>query len=359
MCYDVIMGRKRGRIDFKNEASEVKQRFKKEKVQWKKERLQTIMLLLESDRSYEEVAEIVGRAQSRVNEWVKQFRKGGIEQLLKRGNGGGRKPKMSIEVQRSAVEKLREGTFRTAGQFERWLRDEHNVSYGKGSIYYVLGKLGGRLKVPRPCHQKKDPEKEALFRITLVDEMLALGVPKDKEITLWVYDEMRYGLHPLVRRMWSLVGHRVIAPVNRRFKWGYLFGAVSIEGGHSEFLYADGLSKGMDAAFIKQISESDPDKDHIIIGDGAGFHHKENQENGNAVPGNVHIITLPPYSPELNPIEKLWDIVKDGICTVNWPSLSALEAHMTEVLEELWKRQDGFSSLFTNSYLRSELNGLT
>lgn len=350
------MARSRSRLDFKNEAPEVIRRFRKEKEQWKKERLQTIMLLLESDRSYAEVAQIVGRHTSRVNEWAKQFRIGGIDQLLTRGNGGGRKPKMNAEVQALVTEKLRKGTFRTAGQLEQWLRDEHNISFGKGSIYYALGKLGGRLKVPRPSHQKKEPEKVELFRNTLAEEMRALNIPNDQEVVLWVYDEMRYGLHPLLRKMWSLVGHRVIAPVNRRFKWGYLCGAISVEGGRSEFLYADGLSKEMDAAFIRQIALSDPDKVHVIIGDGAGFHHKKGQQHGDAIPGNVHILTLPAYSPELNPIEKLWDIVKDGICTVNWPDLEALETHMTKVLKTMWLREDGFDTLFTNSYLRSELN---
>jgi len=180
------MARFRSCLDFKNKAPEVIQRFRKEKEQWKKERLQTIMLLLESEHSYAEVAQIVGKHPSRVKEWAKQFRIGGIDQLLIRGHGGGRKPKMNAQVQALVTEKLRKGTFRTAGQIENWLRDEHNISFGKGSIYYALGKLGGRLKVPRPSHQKKDAQKAELFRSTLAEEMSALNIPKDQEVVLWV-----------------------------------------------------------------------------------------------------------------------------------------------------------------------------
>lgn len=321
-----------------------------------KERLLTIKLLLETDNSYEEVASIVGKHPSRVKVWAKQFKEGGLEQLLTRGNGGGRKPKMPKEASEALTEKLREGAFRTAGQVEAWLLQEHGIQYAKGSIYYVLGKHGGRLKVPRPCHQKKDPVKEAEFRATLADKLADLKLPKDRELSLWVYDEMRYGLHPLLRKMWSLAGTRVVAPVNRRFKWGYLFGAIEVGGNGSEFLYTDCLGKEADAQFIKQVAESAPGKIHVIIGDGAGFHHKEHQEHGSALPENVRILTLPPYSPELNPIEKLWDIVKDGICNVNWSSLSELEDRLTERLRDWWERRDGFASLFTGSYLRSELN---
>ncbi len=188
------MGRKRGRIDFKNEAEEVATRFKSEKIQWKKERLQLIKLLLETEMSLAEVAPIVGRAPSRVKAWVKSFREEGLAKLLVRGNGGGRKPLMSQQIQDELVEKLRIGTFRTAGQILHWLKEEHQLEYGKDSIYYVLGKLGGRLKVPRPCHEKKDPEREEDFRNTLAEELKALNSPKDKEMSLWVYDEMRYGM---------------------------------------------------------------------------------------------------------------------------------------------------------------------
>lgn len=350
------MARKRAQLDFKNEADEVVKLFKSEKIQWKKERLQTIKLLLETEMSYVEVSRIVGKDPSRVKAWAKIFRDGGLASLLSRGNGGGRKPLMPEHVEQELTEKLRVGSFRTAKQILHWLKEEHQLEYGKGSIYYVLGKLGGRLKVPRPCHQKKDPEAEAQFRSTLAESLKALNLPKDKDLSLWVYDEMRYGLHPLLRKMWSLVGTRVIAPVNRRFQWGYLFGAIEVGGSGSEFLYTEGLNKEFDINFIKQISQSAPEKMHVIIGDGAGFHHKEGQPNEDLLPENVRILTLPAYSPELNPIEKLWDVVKDGICTVNWESLSELEDKMTSTLKSLWERAEGFSSLFTNSYLITELN---
>ena len=352
------MGRKRGRIDYNNEATEVAMLFKSEKIQWRKERLQAIKLLLETEMSYAEVSSIVGKVPSVVKDWTKLFREGGLDALLVRGNGGGRKPLMEKHVQEELIEKLRAGTFRTAGQISHWLKEEHQLEYGKGSIYYVLGKLGGRLKVPRPCHQKKDLEREERFRTTLAEELKALDLPKDKEMSLWVYDEMRYGLHPLLRKMWSLIGTRVVAPVNRRFKWGYLFGAIEVEGSGSEFLYTDGLSKDFDAAFIKQVSSSDPDKIHVIIGDGAGFHHKQGQDNESLIPSNVKILTLPPYSPELNPIEKLWDVVKDTVCSINWKSLDQLEEQITTTLKALWERPEGFSSLFTSSYLRTELNAI-
>lgn len=350
------MARTRGRLDFFNQADEVVVQYRKVKVAWKKERLLTIKLLLETNKTEREVAEIVGRSRTRVQSWARAFRNEGIEGLLTRGNGGGRKNPMSPEVQHAMIEKLRGGVFRTAKQFKKWLSEEHQIELSEKGVYYHLGKLGGRLKVPRPSHTKKDPAKAKEFRETVAEKIQELNLPKDRPVKLWVYDEMRYGLHPLLRRMWSLIGHRVVAPVNRRFKWGYLFGAIEVEEGASEFLYTDGVAKEFDREFLDQIGRSAPDCEHVVIGDGAGFHHREGRDDDEKLRANVHVFTLPAYCPELNPIEKLWDIVKDHICTRCWDTLEELEDAITEVLEKWWSRSKGFTSLFRHSYLRTELN---
>ena len=268
------MARKRAQLDYRNEAGEVAKLFGKEKEVWKKERLQTLKLLLGTDQSYAQVAQIVGRHPSRVKQWAKMFREGGLSNLLTRGHGGGRKGCFTQAAREAMVAKLKEGRFRTAKQFQKWLEEDFQIKLSEKGVYYHLGKLGGRLKAPRPSHTKKDESKVIEFRENLAEKMKALNLPKEKEVRLWVYDEMRYGLHPLLRKMWSLIGTRVVAPVNRRFEWGYLFGALEVSNGQSEFLFTDRVLKVFDRAFLEQISQHDPQCMHVVIGDGAGFHHR-------------------------------------------------------------------------------------
>ena len=53
----------------------------------------------------------------------------------------------------------------------------------------------------------------------------------------------------------------------------------------------------------------DPEAQHVVIADQAGFHLRPGDDR---VPEGVHLIPLPPYSPELNPCEQLWDVIKDS-----------------------------------------------
>jgi len=62
-------------------------------------------------------------------------------------------------------------------------------------------------------------------------------------------------------------------------------------------------------AFLHRTQKQYPDYEHVIAWDGAGFHPKDNTHEN--VPAGVHLILLPPDSPELNPIEKLWDLIQD------------------------------------------------
>ena len=182
------MAKKRKRLDCRAEADEVIRLYRVEKQVWKKERLQVIKLLLETEKSDQEVADIVGKARSCIQSWTKLFREGGLESLLVRGNGGGRKSRMSDATKEAMVEKLKQGEFRTAKQFQKWLSEDHQVELSEKGVYYHLGKIGGRLKVPRPSHLKKDENRVKEFRETLADKMKALELPKDKPVKLWVYE---------------------------------------------------------------------------------------------------------------------------------------------------------------------------
>lgn len=167
---------------------------------------------------------------------------------------------------------------------------------------------------------------------------------------------MRCGLQPINRRVWSLRGIKPVVVNDPRFEWFYTYGALEVAGqGDAVFLHTETVNLDFSSAFLKQVIEKDPQSVHIVVWDGAGFH----QRDGNAtLPPNVRLIRFPAYSPELNPIEKLWDVVKDRICNIRWPNLEAQQNAVTDALREYWTLPHKVVSLVGDGWMTLQANGI-
>lgn len=104
-------------------------------------------------------------------------------------------------------------------------------------------------------------------------------------------------------RVWARKGSRPRAVKQQQFEYGYLFGAVCPATGQTEAFITPLVNKAMMTEHLSQISKATPQGRHaVVIIDGAGWHTMDT-----ASPfSNVTLIKLPPYSPELNPIEQVW-----------------------------------------------------
>jgi hypothetical protein len=74
-------------------------------------------------------------------------------------------PLAEAKVQAQLQAGLQAGRWRTAGQVAAWLKETHDIERVAKSLYYWLGKVGGALRVPRPCHVKQNPAAVAAFRV--------------------------------------------------------------------------------------------------------------------------------------------------------------------------------------------------
>lgn len=342
-------------LDVRRESETVKRMLRREPPGWRRERLLAVQLGLEGELELEQIGESVGRARSAIQRWFDAYREGGVEKLLTKGKGIGPAGVVPAHVLMEMAEKLREGEWRSGPEALRWLEQTHGIKLKPSSIYPYLKKLGGRLKVPRPVHRKKDHAAAEAFKSELAEKLEALDVEKGRRVRVWVQDEMRYGLQPVTRRVWSLRGVRVVKETCQRFEWGYTFGALEVGGPGCEFSLLPTVSKEATRLHLEQISRGDPDAVHVLIWDGAGFHHNDGDPE---VPGNIRLIKLPPYSPELNPAEKLWDIVKDGICNRAYETIEALEDALAEKLRPYWEEARRVVSLIGNGWLLSEVNAI-
>jgi transposase len=303
-----------------------------------KERLTAVSMGLSGNHTLAMISEAVGRARSVIQTWLGKFESGGIEGLLGRGKSPGRPTTVTPEIRESIVAELRKGTWRTAGQMQQWLEKEHKLTLSISSCYYWLGKCNGALKMPRPCHRNQKAGAIERFKTEDWEKLLAtLPITGNQTLVhFWVMDESRFGLHTIVRHCWGLKGHRVVHPFQQRFEWEYIYGAINVLTGEPVLCFLPTVTKETTWEFLRQVVKTAPEDHHVILWDGAGFHQEVPGTTEWADLKKVHVLKLPPYCPELNPTEKLWDGLKDVVCNKVFDSLEDLRQCLEPTMLTYW-----------------------
>ena len=125
----------------------------------------------------------------------------------------------------------------------------------------------------------------------------------DKRLQLWFQDEARVGNKGRVCHRWWRRGER--APGTRQigYQWAYIFSAVRPDTGDDVTLVMPSVNAKVMDLFLAHFADTlDQDAHAVMMCDGAGWH----DERALTVPDNVTLALLPPYSPELNPVERVW-----------------------------------------------------
>lgn len=144
-------------------------------------------------------------------------------------------------------------------------------------------------------------------------------------IALWAEDEHRLGLLPIVRRVWAPRGQRPIASVARHYQWLSVFGFVRPATGHSWWcLLPTVTTEAMGVALAAFAEDEGIDAQHrvVLVLDGAGWHTSARLP----LPDGLDLVSLPPLSPELQPVERLWPLLDEPVANRTFADLDALEA---------------------------------
>lgn len=331
-------------------------RYAQERDGWRKTRLLAIKLAARGDSTAKDIAELCGIARGYVFVWIKTVREEGLEALLERGKPGpkegtcrGVQPKVIKELKA----KLASHEFASAEQARRWLKKAHGIERPYASVWNWLKKFGGVLRVPRPSHSKKEPAAEQTFKEQLGEKFEALGLEAGTRVKVWVMDEARFGLHTLMRRVWTLRGQRPVVTRQIKYQWDYLYGSLSVMGGEAHFAHVPGVGLEWDENYLRNLASTDPEATHVLLRDQAGFHLRDGDPR---LPTQVRIVDLPPYTPELNPCEQLWDVLKDDIANQVFPTITKLRAALKASLRRFWETPPLVLSLIGRLWMRSQLN---
>jgi transposase len=337
-------------------AAVIDEKHAAERDGWRKNRLLAVKLAARGEHTSAEVADICGIARGHLFRWLAAVREGGLEALLKRDKPGPREgtprgvnPAVFEELQ----SKLKAGEFVTAEEARQWLEEKHGVVRPYATVWRWLKKAGGVLLVPRPSHSKKDPAAAPAFREELAGKLEKLELPEGSKVKLWMMDEARFGLHTEMRRLWACKGQRPVVTRQIKYEWDYLYGSLDVVGGQAHFCQIPAVNQEWDRRYLEDLAMTHEEAIHVLIRDQAGFHLRDGDPR---LPDRVRIIDLPPYCPELNPCEQLWDLVKDGIGNKVFDTIEELREATLPILKRYWNDAAAVLRLVGRGWLLDQVN---
>ncbi len=142
-------------------------------------------------------------------------------------------------------------------------------------------------------------------------------------------DEARFGRISDVRRCWCPKPHRPMVQAMISQQYTYAYTALTPADGRMDSLvlpYVNGICMDI---FLKEIASRYSEERIIMIVDGAGWHKNQKLP----LPSNLRLVFLPPYAPELNPVEHIWDDLREKFFHNRvFDSIDALEDHLVSAL---------------------------
>ena len=253
-----------------------------------------------------------------VRDWVLRFNAAGPDGLVD-GKAPGQTPKLN-DAQRQVLAQIVEsgpipavhGVVRwRLIDLAQWVREEFRISISKQTLSRELRAMGFRKLSARPRHQAQN------------EPALVAGIARRRaagaRIEIWFQDEARIGQKNKITRRWARRGTRPRAPHDQRTRSAYIFGAICPQEGKGAGLVLPFCNSAAMDLHLQEISHAvAPGAHAVLVMDQAGWHTSAKLD----VPANITILTLPPRAPELNPVENVWQFLRD-----NWLSNRVFTSH--------------------------------
>lgn len=153
-----------------------------------------------------------------------------------------------------------------------------------------------------------------------------------RPIKLMFQDEARFGRISDIRRCWAPKPLRPVCRAMLTHEYTYAYGAVDVCTGELDSLILPHVNTHCMQLFLNEVSARHPDEHIVMVIDGAGWHRSDNLK----APPNIYLLELPAYAPELNPVEHVWDELREKFFHNRaFDSLDALEDQLALALNTL------------------------
>ncbi len=265
----------------------------------------TAMQLLITGIPRDQVCKALVIGERNLRRWIQAFNECGIDGLIPKPGRG--RPKCIDPNQENELlevldhpEKVAR-TFWTARNFHGFLRETYQIECSYNTVLRFFHENDFTLKVPQPWPDRQDEEKRQAFRETLRE------LSENPDVELWFADESGFEGESRSRQRWDKKGRKTRVTHNGDHIRMNALGMVAPRTGEFFAIEASHVDSDVFQAFLDEAHRMihPQRKRNILILDNASWHHRKST--------NWHFfepVYLPPYSPDLNPIERIWRVLK-------------------------------------------------
>lgn len=310
-------------IDLSTEEKEILQQYVKTSpinlIRFKAQAL----LMRDHDMKIEEIAYTVVRDERTIERWVKDFSDRRMASILS-GRTGNEYASKLTRVQKEEIKKVLTQKpsayglpkeFWDVPQLKKYVYTRFNVVYECIQSYHFLLEFGNlSFKVPDKFNVKRNEQKIAIRMEQIYEEIVPFM--EDPNWEVFCSDETRMQLEAITRRAWIKRGEKTVLKVQRSDDYQNYLGFLNQK---TCKLHVFEIAWGNLAEVIKATAEFIklyPNKKICIIWDNATCHKgilmRQALSKGGLLE-RVHLVWLPPYAPDHNPIEHVWEVTKDKL----------------------------------------------
>ena len=175
----------------------------------------------------------------------------------------------------------------------------------------MVREWGYSFRKPRPYHYKSDEQTKVDFQCSFPERIKEMEEKYQRDVRVFCMDEHRMDLQPILKHEW-LLPEEVDQAVCIDYKWLWVYGFVEPITGNSHLYLMSYLNRSHFQSTIDEfVKEAKISKDNpvLVVLDNASCHRSKKV----VLPEGLEFLYLPPYSPELQPIERLWPEINRSV----------------------------------------------
>lgn len=272
---------------------------------------------VEAGESPEVVIKALGFTRTLIYEWLAKYREGGVDALRSR-KAPGKTPKLNgkqiKKIYRLVVgvdpRQLKfEFALWTRAMIRELIRREFKINMSEVSVGRLLKKLG--LSPQRPTHRAIQRDDLAVYKWMAEDYQAIRKLAKERNAEIYFGDESSVRSDYHSGTTWAPVGKTpVVKTTAARYRVN-LVSAISARGALRFMATEENVTAGVFIDFLKRLIHKSERPVFLIVDNHAVHRSREVYEFVNGTDGRLKLFFLPPYSPELNPDEHVWNYLKN------------------------------------------------